>query len=336
MPLINISDIDVEASVQVRAEINSDTVKEYAEHITDKRPPLPPIIVFGPDSRNKYYLSEGWHRLAAHKQAGRTAIQANIREGGWKDALEHALGSNAQHGLRRTNADKRRSVELALKHWAEWSNGVIADKCAVSREMVGDIRPRQVSDSDTCPGPVIGKDGKKYRPPPVRQVSDSDTCAGSMKGSPTDDQVSDSDTCPEQNRPKHAENSLPPPKKQVPPPLPTDQLGQTVLPHLLSLWERRHEVKAFLDQLSRISKRLELARDDRDPLFFGAEQGQTPINFSSALTHLQQARNAIKEAMPFAVCPMCQGSGCRCCSGNGLISKFRYDTIIPAEKKVKS
>ena len=119
-----------------------------------------------------------------------------------------------------------------------------------------------------------------------------------------------------------------------PPPLPIDQLGQTVPPHLVPLWERRHEVKSFIDHLSRIHKLLEQARDDRDPLFFGAGQGQTPVNFSAALTHLQQARSAIKEAMPFAVCPMCQSAGCRCCSGNGLISKFRYDTIVPAEKKV--
>ena len=117
--------------------------------------------------------------------------------------------------------------------------------------------------------------------------------------------------------------------------MPLDRLGRTVPPHLVPLWERRDEVQEQLDALSRIQRLLDQAQLDRDPLYFGAGQGNTPVNFSQAIGHLKQARSSIKEAMPYAVCPMCQGTGCRSCSGNGLISKFRYDTIIPSSKKVK-
>ena len=285
---------------------------------------MPPIVVYGPDSRGKYFLSEGWHRLAAHRLAGRSAISATIRSGGWKEALEHALGSNAQHGLPRSSADKRHAVKLALTHWAQWSNGVIAEKCAVSKEMVGDIRPRQVSDSDTCLGPVIGKDGKTYPPtpkrPPPKSPQQDENPAIEQSSAP---------------KPRSVEGRSPPQPKSQTPALPTDQLNQTVPPHLVALWERRSEVQQLLDDLAHIHRLVQQAQDDRDPLYCGAGQGNTPINFNSVLGQLKQARSSIKEAMPYAVCPMCQGTGCRSCSGNGLISKFRYDTIIPAERKVQ-
>ena len=68
MPTIRISDIDLESSVQVRAKIDPETVAEYAAHIEAKKAPLPPIIVYGPDSRGKFFLSEGWHRVEAAKR----------------------------------------------------------------------------------------------------------------------------------------------------------------------------------------------------------------------------------------------------------------------------
>lgn len=328
MPQINLSEIDIDRSVQVRAKLNEETVVEYTEHITAKRPPMPPVVVFGPDSRGKYFLSEGWHRVAAHRKAGRTAIQATIRDGGWKEALEHALGSNAQHGLRRSNADKRRAVELALKHWPTWSQSMIADKCGVHVNTVATIKPQVPQ--NVVPDKIIGKDGKEYparppmhhpkRPPPSQPPEDEEIPTSGKPPSPDVQRL---------------ENGPPPVPTPEPPPLPLDRLGRTVPPHLVPLWERRKEVQEILDELSRIHKAIQQAQDDRDPLYFGAGQGNTPVNFSQAISHLKQARSSIKEAMPYAVCPMCQGSGCRNCSGNGLISKFRYDTIIPAAKKVK-
>ena len=40
---------------------------------------------------------------------------------------------NADHGKRRSNADKRRAVEMMLKdsEWGKWSDREIAAKCAV-------------------------------------------------------------------------------------------------------------------------------------------------------------------------------------------------------------
>jgi hypothetical protein len=351
MPNIPITDIDTDHSVQVRAGINQTTVEEYAEHLKSKRPPLPPIVLFGPNPSGKYYLAEGWHRLAAHKKAGLDAIPATIQTGDWKQALEHALGSNCEHGLRRTGADKRRAVELALKHWSDWSDTMIAEKCGVSRPLVFEVRRNVHPVNGLQPaGPrqVRGKDGKIYpvpavspskkpspptEPPTIGTEDEKSTQRLENNGKPSP--TSGNTPAASFQRSEERDAFPPPPERPAPkpPPLPIDQRGRTVPPHLVQLWERRQEVERLTSLLKEIEDELEQARADLDPLWCGAGQGQTPINFSTARAHLKQARATIKEALPWAVCPMCQGTGCRCCSGNGLTSKFRYDTIIPARYK---
>jgi hypothetical protein len=81
--------------------------------------------------------------------------------------------------------------------------------------------------------------------------------------------------------------------------------------------------------LSRVKGALRSAQDDKDLLF-------AEVNFSSALSQLDQARYDIKSAKPFAVCPTCQGQvsdKCTLCRGRGLISEFRWKTCVPREVK---
>ncbi|RMD90366.1 MAG: streptomycin biosynthesis regulator, partial [Alphaproteobacteria bacterium] len=54
----------------------------------------------------------------------------------------HACGANSSHGLRRTNADKRRAVETLLRdeEWSQWGDRKIARKCAVHHSFVAKIR----------------------------------------------------------------------------------------------------------------------------------------------------------------------------------------------------
>ena len=46
------------------------------------------------------------------------------------------------HGVRRTNADKRKAVMTLLQdeEWSQWSNVKIAEQCAVSDELVRKVR----------------------------------------------------------------------------------------------------------------------------------------------------------------------------------------------------
>jgi len=109
----NISLNTLDLSLQVRAETNSEVAAEYAEDMREGAK-FPPITVFS-DGTNKY-LADGFHRVAAAKVLGLTELPANIIGGDRGAALTYALKANATHGLRRTNADKRRGLEKA---WEE-------------------------------------------------------------------------------------------------------------------------------------------------------------------------------------------------------------------------
>ena len=136
----------VQKGAQVREAINEATVAEYVERI-ESGVQFPPIIVFF--DGNNYWIADGWHRLMAHEHSGCLTISAEVKLGGERDALQYALSANSAHGLPRTNADKRNAVEIALAdpEWSKLSTREIADLCAVSHNLVAEIR-RGLSPAD--------------------------------------------------------------------------------------------------------------------------------------------------------------------------------------------
>jgi hypothetical protein len=144
MQQLKLTEIQRHRDTQPRAAIDQDVVNEYAEVIAT----LPPVTVYY--DGKKYWLADGYHRYYAHCKLGALEIAADIYHGSRRDAVLHSIGANATHGLRRTNADKRRAVEglLADEEWATWSDNDIAKHCVVSPTFVGDIR-RSLSTVDS-------------------------------------------------------------------------------------------------------------------------------------------------------------------------------------------
>jgi hypothetical protein len=137
--VLKLCEIRIDGGMQPRAELSEAAVAEYAEAMEDGAK-LPPVTVFF--DRASYWLGDGYHRYHAHRQIGRMEIEVDLHEGSRRDAILHAVGANAAHGLRRTNADKRRSVALLLDddEWSKWSDNEIAKRCAVSQPFVGSAR----------------------------------------------------------------------------------------------------------------------------------------------------------------------------------------------------
>jgi hypothetical protein len=84
----------------------------------------------------RYYLVDGFHRVAAAQQAGMTELPFTEKSGTYREALLFSLSVNATHGLRRSNADKRKAVMTLLndEEWSMWSNVAIAfRKLAIRR-----------------------------------------------------------------------------------------------------------------------------------------------------------------------------------------------------------
>lgn len=131
--------IRTDGGTQMRAELNPATIDEYAQAMQEGAT-FPPIIVYYDGSI--YWLGDGFHRLAARKRLFEGAIECEVRSGTRRDAVLCAAGANASHGLRRTNADKRRAVETLLRdeEWAQWSDREVARRCGVHHDLVGRIR----------------------------------------------------------------------------------------------------------------------------------------------------------------------------------------------------
>ena len=156
---IRLDKIKVDGDLQVRDKINEDAVREYAEVIREGGK-MPPVTVFF-DGKT-YHLADGWHRFFAHKQAAFAEIEAEVHDGTRRDAILFALSANDKHGLRRTNADKRRSVLVLLEdfEWSEWNNTKIAEVCGVSATFVDKIRKETNTPTPTTR--KVSRDGVEY------------------------------------------------------------------------------------------------------------------------------------------------------------------------------
>jgi len=173
--LLELAAIRCDCGTQIRAEISESTVAEYAEAM-ESGADFPPLIVF--HDGNRYLLADGFHRLMAASRRGRTEFHADVRQGTKSDALRFALQANALHGLKRTNADKRRSIELALAEWPQVSDRQIAELCAVGYTLVAEVRKAQLPETGSW---RLGADGKQRRVP-LRVPPARKRCKGAAQG----------------------------------------------------------------------------------------------------------------------------------------------------------
>ena len=123
---VKLTKIILDYSKQVRVAIDYDVVREYAEKMAAGKV-LPPIDLFrAPVESAGFLIGDGWHRILAAKENKADLIAARIHDGDPNEALKFALGANQEHGIRRTNADKRNAVELALQVFGNMSDRQIA------------------------------------------------------------------------------------------------------------------------------------------------------------------------------------------------------------------
>ena len=254
---------------------------------------------------------------------------------GQKTFVEVGLALAEIRDLRLYKREYSNFAEYCQKRWGwekRYTNYVIAGAEAVRSlpEKVGTMVPTERAGRELAKvapeqraGIVqaIADEGKpvtaaeikrRIPPPPVMRGGGSAT--GNLEhrtgksGEPADRNV-----CP-----------TPPPPAAV-----VDCTGHPVPTQLIPLWQRADEVQELLTILSRVKGALRTAQENRDKLF-------AEVNFSSALSQLDQAWTDIKTAKPFAVCPTCQGQlpdHCTLCRGRGLISEHRWNTCVTREDK---
>lgn len=170
-----ISQIRTDGATQPRAELNYEVIEEYSQAMRAGIV-FPSVIVFYDGS--DYWLADGFHRVKAASGAELDRIPVDIRQGTREQAQWFSFGVNKEHGLRRTNADKQRSVLAAMAHPLSTglSNREIARHVGVEETMVRarrkpapavkphptaelphptkSRRPRSTNEGDGAPTPV--------------------------------------------------------------------------------------------------------------------------------------------------------------------------------------
>lgn len=155
---LRLDDLFTDESLQTREKVDTEKVAEYADALKEGAR-FPPIVVFYDGER--YWVADGFHRLEAVKNLGRSDIEAEVRSGDHAEALDYALSANARHGLPRTTADKQRAIRMAIKAHPDLGDNAIGELCAVDHKTVKAGRLR-LGNFPNCERRV-GRDGKVYR-----------------------------------------------------------------------------------------------------------------------------------------------------------------------------
>lgn len=155
------SRLNAEGGTQARAHIDGEKVDDYAERMREGDR-FPAVVAFFDGAEN--WLADGFHRRLAALKAG-VILDADVRPGTLRDAILYAIGANAFHGVQRTNADKRRAVEMLLRdpEWVKWSDTVLASHAHVSQAYVSNVR-RDLKAQNVLSEPTtrVDKSGKEY------------------------------------------------------------------------------------------------------------------------------------------------------------------------------
>ena len=128
-----------DGGTQTRARLDPSIVADYAAAMREGAQ-FPPLTVFYDGS--EYWVADGFHRQAAAEEAERSEIAVQVCQGTRREAILYSCGANANHGLRRSNADKERAVQTLLRdeEWRQWSDSEIARRCFVDHKTVTRVR----------------------------------------------------------------------------------------------------------------------------------------------------------------------------------------------------
>ena len=85
MQTLRLDKIRVDGGTQTRASVSMDTAQEYANALSDGAT-FPAVTVFYDGS--EYWLADGFHRFQAHKILDWLELEADVKQGTRRDAVD--------------------------------------------------------------------------------------------------------------------------------------------------------------------------------------------------------------------------------------------------------
>lgn len=156
---ISISKIVSDENIMPREHINHIYINNLVDDL-ETGAKFPPVDLFF--NGKQYFIADGFHRLEVFKISGHNKIMSTVRKGNRRDALSFSCGVNSEHGLRRTNKDKKKAVFKMLNdsEWGTWSDGKIAQHCIVTQQFVSKLRRELTQNGCESSSKRLGADGR--------------------------------------------------------------------------------------------------------------------------------------------------------------------------------
>ena len=308
---IKIEELDL--SLQTRAGTDAETIDNYAEAMADGAQ-FPEVTVFTDGAH--YWLADGFHRVMAAKQNGRTVIAADVRKGTEDDAVVFGGTANNKQGKRPTRADVQHFLSMVWERreaifGGTPTGGNLAEKCGITRQAGTKFVNEKLAEMPKAPlrSPVNNL-----------QVKMPDR-GGSEGGSPGPKvQVPSMPTRP--TKLIGADGKMYPVRPSMPTRpsmpahvVPVDRYG-TEIPVEINEAFNGGVLADICSLISKARCGLRKGMDDKLPQFAAVRQ--------DALVNLNNAYNFVNAAEPHCVCRMCQGTGCKACHGRGWQTEEEY------------
>jgi hypothetical protein len=110
---LDLAQIRRDGETQGRVNLDFEVVHEYAA-LLRVGAEFPPVRTWFDGT--VYWLTDGFHRIAAAEATGNTRILAEVFEGTLAEAQWDSYASNSNHGLRRSRVDMEAILTKALQH----------------------------------------------------------------------------------------------------------------------------------------------------------------------------------------------------------------------------
>src|SRR5262249_59008661 len=89
--VLALASIERDVQLQPREVLSDEVIADYAEQMQEGAK-FPPVVAFFDGER--YWLADGWHRLAAAERLEFEDFPVEVHPGGRRDAMLHAAGAN--------------------------------------------------------------------------------------------------------------------------------------------------------------------------------------------------------------------------------------------------
>jgi len=301
---VRLTDITADPADQPRERpLDPDHAAEIAAWLReDPAHDTPPVDLFRLPG-GSLRLAHGNHRVEAYRRAGRADVPAVVHAGDAAAVRLFASGTNKDNvTLRRTAADKRRAVRMALEAAPDWSSRRIAEHVGVAHTLVNQVRAELEAAAGTdAPPPAerLGRDGRPAR------------------------------IAPRPPRPGAGDRGR----------VPTDATGYPVPPHLRDVFsdprlgDLLDRLKTVLDGAGEVYERL--AREPFLKAYPFCEVGPAAEALADLVRpgtgRLHQVIGWLVAGRPYAVCRRCRGESPDCpdCRGGGHLPARRYAELTP-------